>query len=99
MNVRITAPRSSLFERRPTLKSDSSPERMAMTWLIWERVRVVKTIVCQISGVGLLIPETDAQRHQRYEHPGELNLHYEQSSRAVGGYVSRSSLRPRSQGP
>jgi hypothetical protein len=51
MNVRITAPRSSLFERRPTLKSDSSPERMAMTWLIWERVRVVKTIVCQISGL------------------------------------------------
>src|SRR5829696_5357825 len=39
MNVRMTAPRSSLFESRPTLKSDSLPERMAMMWLIWERVR------------------------------------------------------------
>jgi hypothetical protein len=31
-------------------ESDWSPVGIAMTWLIWERVRVVKTMVCQISG-------------------------------------------------
>jgi hypothetical protein len=44
--------------------------------------------------------EPEAERHRKGasrddEHPGELNLHYEQSSRAVAGYVDRFSLRPR----
>jgi hypothetical protein len=65
----------------------------------FERPLVVETSYSFPSGQA---NEPEADRHRKGarhddEHPGELNLQYEQSSRAIADYVNRSSLRPRSQ--
>ena len=47
-NVSNTVPSKALFESSPILNSESRPERVARAFPIWDRVSVVKTMVCQL---------------------------------------------------